>query len=200
MASSCGADADKGSLRSGYLAARVKIPRASRAASDASILATLEGLAPFREATVVLSYVSFGAEVDTRAIIASLLSRGRRVAVPRTDPRTRQMRFCEIGGLAELRPGAHAILEPAPGAPALGVADLVGSVCLVPGLVFDADGYRVGYGGGCYDRFLPFYPGEKVGLARRTQLSSNPLPRDAHDVPVDYLVTEGRSWDCRSCR
>ena len=91
------------------------------------------------------------------------------------------------------------MLEPPEEAPALtNPAQLVGSVCLVPGLVFDGAGHRIGYGGGFYDRFLAFYPGEKIGLARTTMLSSNPLPTDGHDVPVDFIATEGSVWSCRS--
>ncbi|MGN0075726.1 MAG: 5-formyltetrahydrofolate cyclo-ligase, partial [Parafannyhessea sp.] len=71
------------------------------------------------------------------------------------------------------------------------------SICLVPGLVFDAEGYRIGYGAGYYDDFLAGYPGLKVGLARTMQISGNPLPRDAHDVPVDAIVSDGAVWRAR---
>ena len=56
----------------------------------------------------------------------------------------------------------------------------------------------MGYGGGYYDRFLAFYPGDKIGLARTAMLSSNPLPTDGHDIPVDFIATEGAVWSCRS--
>ena len=55
----------------------------------------------------------------------------------------------------------------------------------------------MGYGAGYYDEFLPYYPGDKVGLIRSVQVSSNPLPREEHDIPVDVLVTEGSIWYCR---
>lgn len=196
MASSQGTDADKSSLRSNYLAARASISARSRRASDAAIAARLRALPVFERARVVLTYVSVRGEVDTRALIEGLLAEGRRVAVPLTDPARRAMSFREISSLDELAPGAHRIPEPPASAPALTVPDMVGSVCLVPGLVFDGAGHRVGYGGGYYDRFLPFYPGWKVAPARTTQLSSNPLPVGPHDVPVDYIVTEGASWRC----
>ena len=196
MASSQGTDADKSSLRGNYLAARAAIPVPTRRASDEAIRARLRELPVFAEARVVLTYVSVGAEVDTRALIEGLLAEGRRVAVPLSRPSAHTMNFHEIRSLDELRPGAHRIPEPPADAPALAVPDMVRSVCLVPGLVFDGAGHRVGYGGGYYDRFLPFYPGWKVAPARTTQLSSNPLPVGPHDVPVDYIVTEGVSWSC----
>ena len=197
MASSYGTDADKSSLRAGYLSARRAIPEKDKVGSDAAIHKVLASFDIFAEAPLVLAYVSFGAEVDTRALVARLLREGRRVAVPRCNEAEHTMDFCEITCLDELSRGAHGILEPAPAAPALVTEELAGSVCLVPGLVFDADGYRVGYGGGYYDRFLAFYPGDKIALARTTQVSSNPLPHDAHDVPVDFLVTETSVWACR---
>ena len=100
--------------------------------------------------------------------------------------------------LDELVPGTKGILEPADDAPALTEpAQLVGSVCLVPGLVFDGAGHRGGYGGGYYDRFLAFYPGDKIGLARTGMISSNPLPVEKGDVPVDFIATEFGVWSCR---
>ncbi|HIZ46353.1 MAG TPA: 5-formyltetrahydrofolate cyclo-ligase [Candidatus Olsenella pullistercoris] len=198
MASSCGTDADKSSLRSNYLMARRGIPARTRLQSDISIMSALMAFPIFSEAPLVLTYVSRAAEVGTQELIEELLSQGRRVAVPRVDRTDRSMTFHEIASLGELAPGAMRILEPSADAPALTEpAQLAGSVCLVPGLVFDGAGHRVGYGGGYYDRFLAFYPGDKIGLARTTMLSSNPLPTDGHDVPVDFIATEGGVWSCR---
>ena len=197
MASSQGTDADKSSLRSNYLSVRATIPTENRASSDAFIRSSLHGFDIFSEASLVLTYVSFGPEVDTRALIEELLENGRRVAVPRVNKAERSMDFCEISSLDELEPGTMGILEPSADAPALTAPDMVGSVCLVPGLVFDGAGHRVGYGGGYYDRFLAFYPGDKIGLARTTMISSNPLPTDGHDVAVDFIATEGSVWSCR---
>lgn len=198
MASSYGTDADKSSLRSNYLRVRRSIPERTRLESDSSIASALTAFPIFSEAPLVLTYVSRADEVGTRALIERLLAAGRRVGVPRTDLVARRMTFHEIGSLDELAPRTMGILEPPADAPVLTEpAQLVGSVCLVPGLVFDGAGHRVGYGGGYYDRFLAFYPGDKIGLARTTMLSSNPLPADPHDVPVDFIATEGSVWSCR---
>lgn len=197
MASSYGTDASKDSLRSNYLAARKTLASASRAVSDANIQRTLRRFKLFSQAGLVLAYVSFGEEVSTRGLICDLLSEGRRVAVPRCNTGEKTLDFCEIASFDELVPGAHGILEPAADAPVVTVPEMVGSVCLVPGLVFDACGHRVGYGAGYYDRFLAFYPGDKIALARTTQISSNPLPVDTTDVPVDFIVTEDLIWSCR---
>ena len=197
MASSYGTDADKSSLRSNYLAVRAAIPAESKELSDASIFSQLYEFPVFDAARLTLSYVSFGPEVDTRILLDGLLAEGRRVAVPRVNRVAHAMTFHEIFSLDELEPGTMGILEPAHDAPAVPVEEMVGSVCLVPGLVFDGAGHRVGYGGGYYDRFLAFYPGDKIGLARTTMLSSNPLPVGRFDVPVDFIAHESGVWNCR---
>ena len=61
---------------------------------------------------------------------------------------------------------------------------------LVPGLAFDRQGHRLGFGKGHYDRALKQYSGLKVGLAWSVQVSETELPRESHDVPLDVLVTE----------
>ena len=197
MASSYGTDADKSSLRSNYLSVRKTIPACNRISSDDDIRSALRTFQIFSDAPLVLTYVSFGPEVDTRTLIEGLLEEGRRVAVPRVNREKHNMDFCEISSLDELSPGTMNILEPSADAAALTVPQMAGSVCLVPGLVFDGAGHRVGYGGGYYDRFLAFYPGDKIGLARTTMLSSNPLPVGGRDVPVDFIATEGSIWNCR---
>lgn len=198
MASSYGTDADKSSLRSNYLTARRRIDPATKAALDARILERLAGFGIYADAALVLAYVSYGNEVDTRAVIESALASGKRVAVPRVLPHKHKMDFYEIDGMDDLAEGFKGILEPKRGlCSPLGTVDLLGSVCLVPGLVFDAAGHRIGYGGGYYDRFLQFYPGDKIALARSTQVSSNPLPTESRDVPVDFIVTDHGVWHCR---
>lgn len=198
MASSYGTDADKSALRTGYVAARKRLSADASARSDAAIAERLFSFPIFCEAPLVLTYVSLACEIDTHAIIDRVLAEGRRVAVPLVDPRTRELSFYRIEGRCQLVPGYKGIAEPDPAACArLEERELFGSVCLVPGLVFDAQGHRIGYGGGCYDRFLWHYPGDKIALARTMQISSNPLPVERFDVPVDFIVSEHHVWACR---
>ena len=196
MASSQGSDAGKTALRAEYVRIRTKISPALRATTDARILQRLVELPTWREARLVLTSVSFGSEVDTHALMQAAWSAGKQVAVPRCR-RSHSLDFYVISSEDDLEPGLRGLMEPSPdcGRP-LTPPQMVGSLCIVPGLVFDADGYRIGYGGGYYDRFLAFYPGEKVALVRSRQLSGNPLPRDEHDVPVDWLVSESGTWCC----
>ena len=88
---------------------------------------------------------------------------------------------------SELIPGSYSIPEPAADCETL--TDLSGSICLVPGLVFDNEGYRVGYGKGYYDRFLSRYPFTKIGIVY-SDLILDKVPRGRFDRRVDILVTE----------
>lgn len=190
MPSSCGFDADKAAIRQQYLIMRRATSSVVRRNADDLIREAVEALPEYEAADLVLSYVSFADEIDTHRIIEDALAAGKRVAVPKCLP-GRKMEFFEIGSLEELVPGTLGILEPVPDEERLvKPAMCKGSVCLVPGLVYDGEGYRIGYGAGYYDRFLAFYMGEKLGLARSMQVSSNPLPRGAHDIHVDTLVTD----------
>lgn len=198
MASSYGSDASKASLRSEYLDLCRGMPKAFSRRIDGSVQDMLFRLDLYREAALVLSYLPFHEEIDTYPIMRRALADGKRLALPWLDPRTSKLSFYEVSSVDDIKRGARGIAGPLDAEPdALGVSDLLGSLCLVPGLVFDGEGHRVGYGAGYYDEFLAHYPGDKVGLARSVQVSSNPLPHDDHDVAVDVLVTEGSIWRCR---
>ncbi len=199
MPSSTGYDASKSALRSEYLRLCERIPETFRKVTDKSVMAMLPMLDFYRDAKLVLAYVSFHEEIDTLPIISRALADGKRVALPVEVPGPNSLEFYEIDSLEQVVAGARGLRHaPTKEAEPLGTKDFLGSVCLVPGLVFDAEGYRVGYGAGYYDNFLQLYPGNKVGLCRSVQVSSNPLPRVEGDVAVDALVTEGSIWRCRA--
>ena len=199
MASSYGEDASKQALRNGYLSLSSNMSPALRRRVDAEVRDHLKACPAYREASLVLAYVPFRDEVATRGIIEDAWDAGKTVALPRCVGGPRSLAFYSVGSLDGLRRGSRGVLEPVCGT---GVAPVNGdeleeSVCLVPGLVFDSKGYRVGYGAGYYDNFLSHYRGTKIGLARTMQLSGNPLPSDPHDVPVDVIVSDGAIWMCR---
>ena len=198
MPSTQGTDMDKATLRSHHMELRDSLDLSSREELDQKIFSHLSKVEVFSNAGLVLTYVSYRSEVDTHAIINALLKEGRRVAVPRCDKKKHTMSFFELSSFDDLEPGAHNILEPKKSlVKAVTVPDMIGSACLVPGLIFDTRGRRIGYGGGYYDRFLAFYPGEKIGLARNSQICGNGLPQESTDVPLDYVVTETGAWSCR---
>ena len=149
MPSTQGTDMDKATLRSHHMELRDSLDLSSREELDQKIFSHLSKVEVFSNAGLVLTYVSYRSEVDTHAIINALLKEGRRVAVPRCDKKKHAMSFFELSSFDDLEPGAHNILEPKKSlVKAVTVPDMVGSACLVPGLIFDTRGRRIGYGGG----------------------------------------------------
>jgi 5-formyltetrahydrofolate cyclo-ligase len=156
--------------------------------SDEAIYNNLSVLPELQAAERIFLYLSIRREVDTRRLIRSLLEAGKTVALP-VSMAEGKMYF------AEYRPGnltdgsVVPIPEPDEDAPRLEPED--GELILVPGLTFDLDGYRLGQGGGYYDRFLSTHDLFSVGLARDALLLDQ-VPREAHDCAVCCLVTESR--------
>ena len=141
----------------------------------------------------VYCYVSCKNEADTRWLLQRLWEKGVRTAVPRV--KGEQMEFFEITGFSDLEPGYFGIPEPREGCRKVCCPE---SVILVPGAAFSRDGKRLGRGGGFYDRFLEREPKhKKIAAAYEYQLMET-LPSEAHDVPVDMVVTEKQCCICRT--
>lgn len=179
----------KKNLRAQYKQYRERMNPTKKAQHDAAILSRFLSLREYENMRTVFTYVSKPIEVDTTALIRSVLSSGRKVAVPLCLPETCGMRFYEIHSLEELVNGAYGVLEPEPAEsmPAAEVPE--NSVCIVPGFSFDSQGYRLGYGKGYYDRFLSEFKGLTVGLCYAGCVKLD-LPHGYYDRPVDILITE----------
>ena len=177
-------------------AARAAIAADERAHIDALIVEKILRSWVWADATMVYTYLSFGCEVDTRALIEHAWCEGKRVALPRCVPRTRSMRWFIVDSFEGMERSPMGIEEPpidaTRAAPAVGC---VTALALVPGLAFDAQGFRIGYGGGFYDSFLAGFEGISVGLCR-TQFIVDDLPSlgvvEPHDLPVDLIACEDR--------
>ncbi len=139
-----------------------------------------------KEAESFFCYVSFRSEVDTIWLLDRLWKAGKRVAVPKTEGK--QMNFYEIRSMEDLSPGYCAILEPKPEMPRMCRADIL----IMPGLAFDVQGHRIGYGGGFYDRFLErHFAGKKIALAFEEQIQET-IPSERRDAAADGIVTDRR--------
>ena len=146
-----------------------------------------EVLPEYRRATWVLGYAPFRREPDIRPLIERALAAGKRVAMPRCVTADHTLGFYEIRSWAELETGSYGIAEP-PAEEERRWQPTADAVCFVPALGYDNDGYRLGYGGGYYDRFLPTFAGVSVGLCPSECLTK--LPREINDRPVTAVVTE----------
>lgn len=199
MASTYGEDASKSALRSAYQAVETQLAPRHAERIDREIHMHFTAMAAYRDTPLVLAYVTYRNEMDTTPFIERAWKDGKRVAVPVCQ--RGELTFYEIDTLEGMKMGARGVQEPDPDqCQPIDPEDFADSICLVPGLVFDAEGYRIGYGAGYYDNFLATYPGLKVGLVRTLRISSNPLPHDDHDVPMDVLVSDGSVWVCDRMR
>ena len=184
----------KKNLRASMRAIREGLGADERARIDALIADRLCAHELYRQADAVFTYLSVGSEVDTRAIIQNAWSRGKLVAVPRCIPKTNRMEWYRIEDFSNIEISSFGVEEPLPDehssveVPAPDSRER--AIAIVPAYTFDAEKYRLGYGGGFYDVFLPTFGGTSIGLCRSCQLSSISIPHDEYDQPVDLVIHE----------
>ncbi|MBD2847158.1 5-formyltetrahydrofolate cyclo-ligase [Paenibacillus sp. IB182496] len=139
-------------------------------------------------------YAPWRSEVDTGPLIERLWRAGLPVLLPRCEPATRAMTLYRIRSWDELMPGAYGIREPDPRRATRCEEGEWPDAVLAPGLAFDRDGGRLGYGGGYYDRFRERMDAAGadagwVGLAFEAQLVAR-VPLQPHDAAMDAVMTE----------
>lgn len=178
----------KKKLRTEFKNLRRNMPFEEKNSKDMAILDRVLKLPEYKSASIILTYVSTDIEVDTKALIQQALLDGKTVAVPRCTPGKIDMKFYVIHSLEDLEPGAFGVLEPSP-EQCRELNRFHGSICILPGLGFDIQGYRLGYGKGYYDRFLSKYKGKNIGVCYNICLKSL-LPHGRYDKMVDVLVTD----------
>ena len=163
----------------------------------------------FPEPGRVFIYVDFKGEVETRKIINTLLERGIPVAAPKMFGL--DLAFFRIDSIEKLRPNANGILEPDvpdklliqdphnPDLLAHGfmAPDQPGDLMILPGVAFDTVGMRMGYGLGCYDRYLKEHPCLTCAFSYEMQIQNKPMVRKASDIPYNLLISEKRLIDLR---
>lgn len=186
---------EKQRLREERLAAREALSEQERSVLDDRITQKLLATSEYAEATTVLTYVSVSSEVSTRMFIECALRDGKTVAVPRCLP-GHCLEFVAIASLEQLVAAPFNLLEPSRVLPALIEDQMSNAICIVPALLVDTKGYRLGYGAGFYDRFLSTYSDKKICLAYQQNLSRTTLPHTAFDVAVDVVITESDVLTC----
>ncbi|HQD42034.1 MAG TPA: 5-formyltetrahydrofolate cyclo-ligase, partial [Bacillota bacterium] len=191
----------KQKLREEILSLRRQIPPTLQKEYSQLIQKRLLELEAFTRSVNVMAYVAFRNEVETMPIIQHCLSEGKRVVVPVSVPKTRELLLSELKDPErELRPGTFGVPEPAPGyIRPFPAEDL--DLILVPGVAFDERGFRLGYGAGYYDRFFERLTRRvpRIGLAFEIQIIDR-VPADPTDQPVDFIITEIRLIDCNKNR
>lgn len=137
----------------------------------------------YRQAKTLYGYLPYNQEIRTWDLLEQAIKDGKQVAVPKVYGE--EMRFILLDDLRNIAPGYASIPEPIADGP---VANDPTALVLMPGLAFDREGHRMGYGGGFYDRFLteePHHP--TIALCYEFQLLEH-IPTEEFDVPVDYVL------------
>ena len=182
--------ADRGELRARARRIRDAIPAADRVRWSAQVCARARRLLAETDADTLMVYVSFRSEVETTGLMAEL-RRTHRVAAPRVAA-AGSMHAMLLGDQPLVR-SPLGIMEP-PATAEVVPPESIDAV-LVPGLAFDPEGFRLGYGGGYYDRFLACCARAlRVGLAFEAQMVDSVRPH-GRDEPLHHIVTERRVID-----
>lgn len=147
-----------------------------------------------QKANIIAITLSNQPEVDTTFIIEELWKLNKYIAVPKCNPKDRSMQFYKINSFDETERAYKNILEPIPERTELVEKEQI-DVMIVPGVIFDRHGYRIGFGGGYYDRYLVGFKGMRISLAFEEQLL-NEIPRESHDLPVHILLTDKNRIIC----
>ncbi len=178
----------KNELRISAKKQRASLSAIQKEKLDKDLLNKLLSLPEFKNVHSVFTYISMPIkEVSTTGMIEFCLTEGIRVAVPVCKAHS-CMDFYYISSLDETKQNKYGILEPEENEDRLASpseADLI----IIPGLKFDKRGYRLGWGGGFYDRYLKNCSCPKIGICYEDEITEL-LPVDNYDVKVDMLVTD----------
>lgn len=181
----------KAQIREKALTCRQSLSAVERKQKSSQILKTIMATPFFAAAECIMLYLNFRDEVKTTPLAEEILKNGKRLVIPYCETRTTQIIPCEIQDLAkDVGLSSFGIREP--------LADFFRPVAptkidlaLVPGLAFDYQGNRIGFGKGYYDRFLPQLRADVcvIGVAFACQVFER-IPAESHDYKMSLLVTE----------
>lgn len=188
---------EKKLIREEILKKRKGLPVETRAIYSKEITEKILNSDSYTNAKTIMCFISFSDEISTRSFIKKAIADGKKIVVPITFPENKELKPSLLKDLNELEPGFYNILTPKKEFERFinpKEIDLV----IVPGVAFRRDGYRVGYGGGYYDRFLSKIPNTPtIAIGFDIQVVKD-LPVDSFDIPVNYIYTEKDIINCNS--
>ena len=176
----------KSKLRKQVLQEMKAVPQKQKIAMDQALTERFLNYPVYHEAKVVATYLSFPHEFQTQGLIDQVLKDGKKVLIPKTYPKGR-MEFV-VYDPQQLKKTSFGLLEPQGDLEVVATSQI--DLIHVPGLAFTREGYRIGYGGGYYDRYLENFAGQTMSTIYPCQIQTfNP---DSHDIPVqEVLIYEG---------
>lgn len=187
----------KNELRTKYKRIRKDIDDSSREEAEKRVLELLVSWEEYQKAEIIYGFYPLGDEINVLPILLQAMKDGKRVVFPKVNGD--EMHFYPVTDLGQFEEGCFHVMEPKvfQNAPIeqesfdLEITQQSHGLMLVPGLVYDEEHFRLGYGKGYYDRYLSTYPGIKtVGVCFDVQISEEKLPSDTHDKKLDYVLTE----------
>lgn len=138
------------------------------------------------QADTIAITISTDLEIQTSAIIEKAWKENKKVAVPKCNPKDRSMIFRYIQDFSQLETVYYHLQEPIQETTEEAQKTEL-DLIIVPGLVFDEQGFRIGFGGGYYDRYLQDFKGNTISLLMKEQLCKQ-VPREEYDIPVRTLI------------
>ena len=141
----------------------------------------------FADAATILLYYPIKNEISPLPLMEKALKIGKSVAFPVCDKENRMLIFKKATSLSDLKQADFGLFEPNEHCTSATLDE--NTLCIVPALLFSKDGYRLGYGGGYYDRFLKNFKGISAGLCYN-ELLCDSLPHEAHDIPLDIIISD----------
>ena len=184
----------KADLRRALRQIRGQMKTEEKQEADAILCDALCALPAFASCHILLTFAPMGSEPHILPIARVAWQMGKQVAFPRCGERG-SMTFHFVTDESRLQKERYGILTPPADAPTYrGEAN---ALCIVPALGFDRQGYRIGYGGGYYDRFLASFEGVSCGLTYDACLCDT-LVREEFDLPVSILITQKEVWHLAS--
>lgn len=180
---------NKSIIRKDILSLRNKLKKEEKNKSDEIIFDLLVKSSMYKKANKIYIYISYNNEVDTNRIIKYSLNNNKIIYVPKINLQNKTMKAVRIHNFSELIVNKYGILEPS-------IVDknnigLDFDLIIMPGVAFDKDGNRIGYGGGYYDKYISHLSKDinKVALAYSFQLVNN-IEAEEHDIKVNYIITD----------
>ena len=178
---------DKNMVRKEVLHTRNNMSNELRKLKDKLIYDLFINSDLYKKAKDIFIYVSFGSEVNTHEIIKKAIIDKKNIYVPKIDMKKKEMIAVKIHSITELSVNNYGILEP------INVdKDKIANdfdIIVMPGVAFDKNGNRIGYGGGYYDKYLEknIFKAKKVALAYEEQILER-IESDFHDIKVDFII------------
>ncbi|WP_337019492.1 5-formyltetrahydrofolate cyclo-ligase [Oceanobacillus massiliensis] len=184
---------DKKELRIASIKRLKNLSSAKKQRTEEILTTQLLSSSAWQNAEKIGITIAQGFEWATKPIIEAGWEQQKSICVPKCFPDQKKLVFYELESFNHLVVAHYSLLEPNPELCKAVNKDSM-DLMIVPGILFDRNGFRIGFGGGYYDRFLKDYSGKSISLCSKEQLVDN-IPRQPFDLPVSTVVTEDEIFE-----